>query len=85
VFVSKLTSGLEGGNRFVSEAHTFAGVYSHQESIANLEISSSIYDLFFLHTSVDFTCFCGYSRPQGIEAGFDRLLAFVVLEEFHLP
>jgi hypothetical protein len=71
VFVSKLTSELEGGNRFISEAHTFADACSHQGSIASLEISSSVYELFLQRSSVDFTCFCGYSCAQGIEAGFD--------------
>jgi hypothetical protein len=69
VFVSKLTSWLEGGNRFVCEAHAFAGLCSHQGSIASLEISSSVYELFLQRSSVDFTRDCGYSG-RAINAGW---------------
>jgi hypothetical protein len=37
----------------------------HQESIATFQVSSSIYDLFFQRSSVDFTVFCG--KPAGRE------------------
>jgi hypothetical protein len=84
VFVSKLTSDLEGGNRFVCEAHAFAGVYSHQGSIASLEISSSVYDLFLRHSSVDFTHYCGYFTRAKNSRRVRSLLALVVFEEFHL-
>jgi hypothetical protein len=69
VFVSKLTSDLEGGNRFVCVAHAFAGLCSHQGSIASLEISSSVYELFLQRSSVDFTRDCGYSG-RAINAGW---------------
>jgi hypothetical protein len=59
-------------------------VYSHQESIASLEISSSVYDLFLRHSSVDFTRYCGYFTSAKNSGWVRSLLALVVFEEFYL-